>query len=231
MIFALTPDENYWYWTKFLSPENSPQRWEIINHFARLYNYQTYLEIGVNRALNIRNVIIPNKDGVEPSFKSYGDETDLTNIPEINYRMTSDDFFKYAIENQKKYDCVFIDGLHEYEQVEKDIINSFLCLNENGTIIMHDCLPLNEELQRVPRETGIWNGDTWKAYVKLRCSKPNLDMCVMDTDWGVGVIRKGTQNIYNKTDINTCLTYEYFAKNTREMLNLISMKKFFKKYK
>ena len=35
-----------------------------------------------------------------------------------NMKITSDDFFK---QNKNKYDCVFIDGLHIYDQVKRDI--------------------------------------------------------------------------------------------------------------
>ena len=44
-------------------------------------------------------------------------------------KITSDDFFK---QNKKKYDCIFIDGLHTYKQVKNDILNSIkfmICIN------------------------------------------------------------------------------------------------------
>ena len=30
---------------------------------------------------------------------------------------------------------------------------------------------------------------------KLWCTNPNVDICVVDIDWGCGVVRKGKQNI------------------------------------
>ena len=37
---------------------------------------------------------------------------------EADFELTSDEFFKI---NHKKYDCIFVDGLHEAHQVYKDI--------------------------------------------------------------------------------------------------------------
>ena len=52
--------------------------------------------------------------------------------------MTSDDFFRI---NKNKFDVIFIDGLHEYQQAVNDIENSLGCLNENRVILLDDCLP------------------------------------------------------------------------------------------
>ena len=51
--------------------------------------------------------------------------------------MTSDEYFSKF---KDKFDIIFIDGLHHYEQVKKDIFNSLEILNSNGIILMHDCL-------------------------------------------------------------------------------------------
>ena len=77
--------------------------------------------------------------------------------------MTSNDFLK---NNIKKFDLIFLDGLHTYEQTIKDIDNSLKILNERGVILIHDCLPKNLE-PNVPRMYGHWNGDAWKAIVHL----------------------------------------------------------------
>ena len=52
--------------------------------------------------------------------------------------MTSDDFFR---DNKEKFDLIFIDGLHETNQVDRDIENSLKFINKGGTILLHDCLP------------------------------------------------------------------------------------------
>jgi len=202
-------------------------RWEIINYLSDVYKLSDYLEIGVNDGICIRNVTMTNKDGVDPNP---GSELGInTLISEVNYVMTSDDFFENHV--SKKYDLIFVDGLHHSEQVDKDIKNSLSNLKEGGFIIVHDCNPPEYESQLIPRVTGIWNGDVWKSILKLRCTDPSLEISVVDTDWGVGVIRKGSSDIYTKEPLEKCLEWNYFDLNRESLLNIISVDDFYKKYK
>ena len=41
----------------------------------------------------------------------------------VTYKMTSDEFF--AAHGEKRYDLIFIDGLHHAEYVERDIITRY----------------------------------------------------------------------------------------------------------
>jgi hypothetical protein len=202
---------------------NTPKRWEIINYLINKYQFLNYLEIGVNDGTCIRKINAFHKDGVDP-----GSET--TNPPEVNYPIPSDNFFDLIKGHDIKYDIIFIDGLHHTSQVDKDIQNSLNHIIDNGFIILHDCNPPEYELQLVPRVTGLWNGDVWKSIAKLRCTEPNLEICVVDADWGVGVVKKGKQELYSKSPLEECLTYEYLDNNREELLNIISVDNFYKKY-
>ena len=51
--------------------------------------------------------------------------------------MTSDIFFK---NNEDKFDIIFLDGLHTYEQTIKDINNAIQSIEDDGVILVHDCL-------------------------------------------------------------------------------------------
>lgn len=196
-------------------------RHEIINHFINLYKYQNYLEIGVHNGTCIRLVNADHKDGVDP-----GIETQLP--PEVNYPITSDKFFELLSGHDIKYDIIFIDGLHHSDQVYKDIKNSLNHITNNGTIICHDMNPIWEITQRRERVVGAWNGDCWKAWVKLRNEMPNLSMEVVDTDNGVGIIRMGMQKCI---DIPKELNFEYLDNNRKDILNLISIEEFYNRYK
>lgn len=205
----------------------STQRWELMNYLIKKYKLINYLEIGVNDGLCIRQIIAPHKDGVDPHP---GSEVGGAVVPEINYPISSDDFFELIKGHDIKYDMIFIDGLHHAEQVDKDVQNALNHITDSGFIILHDCNPLVYEMQIVPRETGLWNGDVWKSITKLRCSNPNLEVCVVDMDWGVGVIKKGTQTVYDAAPIDICLTWEYFDVHRIELNNLITVDNFYKKY-
>jgi predicted O-methyltransferase YrrM len=136
--------------------------------------------------------------------------------------MTSDDFFK---QNTETFDLVFIDGLHEAPQVYKDIVNALEVLNEGGIIVCHDMLPATELAQRVPRESQIWNGDCFKAFVQLRGSRPDLAMCTLEADHGLGVIMKGEQDTIDIEGVE--LNWENFCKNQKEWMNSMSVTEFY----
>ena len=187
------------------------KRTDIINHLIKKNNYKRYLEIGVRDPESNLNLIdIEHKDGVDPAGR-------------CNYPITSDDFFEQLDENVK-YDIIFIDGLHLDYQVEKDITNSLKHLSDGGTIVMHDCSPIKEEHQVEEYVIGTtWNGTTWKAYVKFRMTDENLNMCVVDTDHGVGIISKGKQTLFPKSDV---LDFKLLDENRKEILNLITPQQF-----
>jgi hypothetical protein len=146
-----------------------------------------------------------------------------------NHVMTSDEFFK---QNKKTYDIIFIDGLHEDAQVMKDVENSLKFLNENGTILLHDCTPKRESHQRpfdVWYGKGVWTGTVWKAFVRLRSTREDLYMKVIDCDYGVGIIRRGSQKLLNIKEEH--INYQYFRKKKKKMLNLITVEEFFGEFK
>ena len=182
---------------------------DLINFLIKKYSYHAYLEIGVDdKHQNFDKIRAEEKIGVDPNPSTLAD-----------FIMTSDDFFT---QNKKNFDIIFIDGLHHADTAYRDIINSLKFLNPKGIIVCHDMNPLNELSQKVPRETEKWNGDVWKAWVRLRSERSDLEMYVIDMDHGCGIIKAGTQKIIR---LDHELTYDFFDNRRNELLNLISVEK------
>ena len=162
----------------------------------------------INKIIN--TVKIKNKKGVDPENGG-------------NVRKTSDDFFR---DNKDKFDIVFIDGLHTYEQSKKDILNSVDCLKENGIILVHDCMPDSMSKQAVPRYRMSWNGDVWKAIIDLRQNE-NLEIYTCEIDQGIGIIKKNKNLsvLKIKKDIKD-LKFEDYYNNYKEYLRVISLEEF-----
>ena len=172
-----------------------------------------YLEIGCFDDELFNYVKCEKKVGVDP-------------VSGGTIRATSDQFFR---DNKEKFDCVFIDGLHEYQQVKKDIINSLNFLNEDGVILLHDCLPNNYYEQATPRCQWIWNGDVWKAIVECRSIK-DIDVYTCYADYGIGIIFKRTnRNLLNyfSEDYSKLKFEEYFHKNSK-LMNIIEYEELMK---
>jgi hypothetical protein len=147
----------------------------FIQKSISLFNWKKckYLEIGVfdNESFNSIPLPVKNKFGVDPAQGG-------------NIRKTSDVFFRT---NKNKFNVIFIDGLHEYIQCQKDILNSLKSLKKNGIILIHDLLPKNKFVSAVPRKQDIWTGDVWKIAVELTNSH-NVLFKIANIDHGIGIL-------------------------------------------
>ena len=180
-------------------------RWDLLQHIIDKNNFKDYLEIGCDKNQSFSKIKIDNKIGVDP-------------IEGGTIRSTSDQFFD---QNKNKFDIIFIDGLHHYSQVLKDINNSIKILNKNGFILVHDCLPRSLAQQAVPRYRASWNGDVWKAIVELR-TKSNLNIFTSQIDFGVAVIQISENKKLLKLDINdfSKLKFKDYYDNHKEFMNI-----------
>ena len=201
------------------------ERFDVINYFIKKNKYVNYLEIGVNNGAAIQNIIAEHKDGVDPGIE-------CENPPEVNYPMTSDEFFDLINGHDIKYDVIFIDGLHYDYQAYKDINNALNHIQSDGMIFCHDMNPRWEIVQRkkVPVGVGCWNGDVWKAWAKIRSENKDLYMEVLDTDHGVGIIKFGKQKLFELPKPAFELDFQFLEDNRKGLLNLISLKEFYGKY-
>ena len=185
---------------------NNLNRWDLINQVIDLKKFSSYLEIGCDNDHAFSQIKLKDKIGVDPNSGG-------------NFRGTSDEFF---LKNKRKFDCIFIDGLHEYDQVNQDILNSLENLSENGMILLHDCLPKSLNQQAVPRHQWIWNGDVWKCIVKFRC-REDLDIVTCKIDHGISIIRK----IKNKKKLSLIikdykkLKFKNFYYNHKEYMRIM----------
>ena len=188
-------------------------RWDLINFFIKTFNYKKYLELGVSNGECFSKINAESKISVDLAMGQYSNSNPT-------YKMTSDKFFETIATLEEKYDIIFIDALHHAEQVDKDIVNSLNYLNDNGTIILHDCNPLLEGSQIIPRKTSLWNGDVWKSIVKFR-SLNNGNGCVIPVDHGLGIIR---EDVYYPFEIELPkeLTWDWLVKNRTAALGLSS---------
>ena len=85
-------------------------RTDVIQRFIDLRSYNSYLEIGYGDGRNFEMVSVAVKHAVDPC---------VAGNPHV-IAETSDRFFEEAVTVGAKFDLIFIDGLHTYEQVARD---------------------------------------------------------------------------------------------------------------
>ena len=187
-------------------------RWDLIKRIIKEKKFNSYLEIGCDDDYSFSQIEVEKKIGVDPYSGG-------------NYKGTSDEFF---LKNSECFDCIFIDGLHEYDQVYKDIINSLKFLNEGGIILLHDCLPPSIHQQAVPRYKRTWNGDVWKAIVNIR-TNADYDVVTCCIDHGVSIIRKQKNVDRLNLNINNFknLKFKDFYYNYKKYMRLMDYKNIF----
>jgi len=148
-------------------------RTDFLKSVLQVRTVTNYLEIGCATGKNLAAITAKNKVGVDP--KSGG-----------TLKITSDEYFSNQIEDNK-FDLIFIDGLHTYEQVYRDFINSYNALEEGGIIVAHDFLPTTFREQMVPRVSRTWNGDVWRLALDLR--DHGVQFKIVNMDYGLLLVK------------------------------------------
>jgi hypothetical protein len=184
-------------WIGFFLLYLDMDRTKYINQLIEENDYKAYLEIGLGDGTNFRNVVCLNKYGVDPNA-----QFDLE-----KFQGTSDEFFANKPNN---FDLIFIDGFHHADQVERDIINSWNCLNPKGMILIHDIWPKNEEMTLIPRQTKQWTGDVYKVWHGFKQAYPKIKTEEIEEEWGIGVIYKSRHKI--KEGFISDITFEEYEK-------------------
>lgn len=178
-------------------------------HYLQFLNKITqdkrlYMEIGTDTGLSLEQV---NCDAicVDPQFK-FKSNIAHSRKRTLLFQMTSDEFFQeYNIKNMvdNNLDVVFLDGMHQFEFLLRDFINTERISNENTVVLMHDCLPSNSRMaerqfrwvENEDIETrGAWTGDVWKILLILKKYRKDLYCTVLDCPPTGLIMVKGLNN-------------------------------------
>lgn len=178
------------------------KRYDIINSLINRNSLLSYLEIGVFNGDNFNRIKCDLKESVDPTYPA-------------THQMESDLFFKL---NKKKYDLIFIDGLHTADQAYKDIMNSLRL--KPKFIVVHDCNPTTEWHTRSHgeyKQGEEWNGTTYQGFIRVKHEHPELICFTVDADYGCGII---------SGELLGYVTWDKFDLMRISLLDLISVDEF-----
>lgn len=169
----------------------------FINLLAKKYAFRRYLEIGVRAGATFCNVTMPHKTAVDPDF-TFDTKTHSSEIISY-YSEYSDDFFErlperlqekpfknFNFKKDFKFDIVYIDGMHTFEQSYKDFRNVLPYIHDRSIIIFDDTLPKdpwsainNQEKSLFYRAMAniagnAWNGDVYKTIFTIHDFHPEF---------------------------------------------------------
>lgn len=146
----------------------------VLQRLLDLFERPRYLEIGVDRGETFTALKAFEKVAVDPSFHFDVEAVKQADPAASFMQVPSDAYFQQA-SRDVMFDVVFIDGLHTFDQVLRDLLNC-LSLSHDGTIIVvDDVIPTDypASVKDIPtmlalRQAGgspglTWMGDVYKA--------------------------------------------------------------------
>lgn len=148
-----------------------------INELSAIIDAKNYLEIGVWKGQVFNSLSFDGtKVAVDPRFKF--DTQQYSSSKVLFYSTKSDKFFN-GFRQDIKFDIVYLDGLHTYEQTFADLCNSLCFCRPESLILIDDTLPSDmysslrsQELCYEARRWSVqdnlevsqkWHGDTYKV--------------------------------------------------------------------
>ncbi|MDM7954130.1 MAG: class I SAM-dependent methyltransferase [Cyanobium sp. CZS 25K] len=160
---------------------------------AAFHSPTRYLEVGVETGQTFFEVSAEFKTAVDPKFLF--DRETVPNGESIElFEITSDSFF-CDVKRDFKYDIVFLDGLHTWDQTYRDFCNALLLTHERSIILLDDIFPTDvfscnrDQLEAVMMRqfmtndpSPAWHGDTYKVIPLIRTFHPLLSYCTIITD-------------------------------------------------
>ena len=100
------------------------------------------------------------------------------------FQTTSDEFFStdFLARNGIQLSLSFLDGMHLFEYLLRDLIKVEAASGPGAVILMHDCAPRN--LRMTTRDLtairGAWTGDVWKLVPILKTYRDDLTLTMLD---------------------------------------------------
>lgn len=145
-------------------------------------NPQSYLEIGTETGLSVSQF---NCDSVCVDKEFYIREDVCEGKTRLSlFKMTSDRFFaevNFRTLFPKGVDVALLDGMHRFEYLLRDFMNTEKRCHERSIILMHDCLPATPAMaERCSETRKAWAGDVWKLLPILKKYRPDIRVTVFD---------------------------------------------------
>ena len=202
---------------KDLPVRTSLKRSDLLNSIAEEIGAKSYLEIGVQEGITFNAISISKKTGVDPDPYS-----------KATLHITSDMYFD-LLDDDVKFDLIYVDGLHHWETALRDIDNAVKHLSKDGVIVVDDIAPRREEHQTREPSAIYWTGDVWKAwFVAIHRYGSQFDMFGVDIALGQGVIRSKrytpveSEQIDNKEITGDLLSWGHYIEGHHRYHRMLS---------
>lgn len=219
---------------------NAPRKFSThssrrISRIAELTQAQSYLEIGVSEGVTFNDVALPRKVAVDPQFRF---DTALFRAPGIDFHEVPSDEFFLKLAASEKFDIIFLDGLHTFQQTMRDFLNSLAHANDKTVWLIDDVfprdvfssLPISADAHRFRIQSGdsnlAWHGDVYKLPYFINDFMPSFSFATCHTGGNPQTIvwkapAANWKSFSNSAEVIERMSYFEFKKS-EEVLRLVS---------
>ncbi|MHA6344990.1 class I SAM-dependent methyltransferase [Roseivivax sp. CAU 1761] len=162
---------------------DGPHYLDVLAELHAILAPDWYLEIGTSRGHSLR--LCPgNFVAIDPAFEV--SDFAMGQMRQGHFlQMTSDEAFAsdFLARNGIAPKLGFLDGMHRFEYLLRDVMNFEKCAAPGAVAVLHDCLPFNAAMtaRDWDREAlRFWTGDVWKTLAILEETRPDLGIHVLD---------------------------------------------------
>lgn len=114
---------------------------DVVLGLLNIFTAPAYLEVGVSSGATFHSAVAARKVAVDPKFKFDLEEARKANPTAEYHQVTSDTYFGTIAAPEERFDLIFLDGLHTFEQILRDLLNALHHLKPGGLILVDDVLP------------------------------------------------------------------------------------------
>ena len=185
-------------------------RAEVVQKFLDMFEAPSYLEIGVNQGVTFHQLHASKKVAVNPIF-AFPPESREPGLATEYHEIASDHYFEHAGAQDLRFDVIYLDGLHTFDQTLRDLLNSILLLKAQGVIVVDDVIPNSFDaslpdldqvfaLRQQARDAGVnwamdgsWMGDVYKIPFFIDTFMQQLSFATVAENHGQTVIWRGSR--------------------------------------
>jgi hypothetical protein len=225
-----------WPWDRNKYPKTGKA--DIINALGHINAYTSYLEVATlttgGKFADVSGKIFTTCQRVV--YNVPANYSDGLPVHYTSAELDAETCLRQLVDSQQTFDVVFVDPYHSFEASKIDLEYGIKLLNPGGVLVVHDCNPPRKHMTSSDFAKGYWLGKTYLAFLDFVTQHPELEYCVVDTDWGVGLIfRAGAdkpaqrERLPERPDLGNMEVREWkiFSRHRRQILRLISVRQFY----
>ena len=198
----------------------------VVNYLVEQNNYKKYLEIGVWDGRVFNKVVCDFRCGIDKRVKISYTTSDKIKLMDIE----SSEFFA---QNNETFDIIVLSRKNSFESIKQDLNNALKILSENGTIVINNCNPTEDDVEK--------NGEAYKVVTELRHDSfsglvEKLKVWTVEVEGGACIIRKentkvkdnenSLKKIFSKSLKGELMNWSTFSYYKSEIMNIIKFANF-----